>query len=182
MSFKTKGIFTSYHSSKNQRPGQIRFPLVTRPNPSFLLCMPSFLPSLLPSIFPSIHPSILPFFLPSLACLLACLLPSFLPFFHSSFLTSLLPGLFLWKDIYNLNQFTLMYSSVPQQVVYFTATFPLIIIVVMVIRGVTLDGAGDGLLFYLKPDFRRLADPQVPLLSLMNKLLKCYIFSQARAR
>ena len=31
----------------------------------------------------------------------------------------------------------------------------------MLIRGVTLDGAGQGILFYLKPEFERLADPQV---------------------
>jgi len=47
------------------------------------------------------------------------------------------------------------------QVVYFTATFPLIVLFTLLIRGLTLEGAGDGILFYLKPDFSRLADPQV---------------------
>jgi len=47
------------------------------------------------------------------------------------------------------------------KVVYFTATFPFIVLFILLIRGLTLTGAGDGILFYLKPDFSRLADPQV---------------------
>ncbi|XP_053406577.1 sodium- and chloride-dependent taurine transporter-like [Mercenaria mercenaria] len=47
------------------------------------------------------------------------------------------------------------------KVVYFTALFPYVVITILLIRGVTLDGAGDGIYFYLKPDFSRLLDPQV---------------------
>lgn len=50
---------------------------------------------------------------------------------------------------------------VSRQIVYFTAIFPLVVIFIMLIRGVTLDGAGEGIIYYLKPDFARLADPQV---------------------
>ncbi|XP_033647228.1 sodium- and chloride-dependent GABA transporter 2-like [Asterias rubens] len=47
------------------------------------------------------------------------------------------------------------------KVVYFTATFPYVVLTIMLIRGLTLEGAANGLLFYLKPDISRLADGQV---------------------
>ncbi|XP_038054203.1 sodium- and chloride-dependent creatine transporter 1-like isoform X2 [Patiria miniata] len=47
------------------------------------------------------------------------------------------------------------------KVVYFTATFPYVVLTIMLIRGVTLPGAGTGLLFYLRPDISRLKDAQV---------------------
>uniref|UniRef100_A0A4W6FJX8 Transporter n=1 Tax=Lates calcarifer TaxID=8187 RepID=A0A4W6FJX8_LATCA len=47
------------------------------------------------------------------------------------------------------------------KVVYFTATFPYVMLIVLLIRGLTLPGAGIGIQFYLYPDLGRLADPQV---------------------
>ncbi|KAG7494166.1 sodium-and chloride-dependent GABA transporter 2-like isoform X2 [Solea senegalensis] len=47
------------------------------------------------------------------------------------------------------------------KVVYFTATFPYVMMVALLIRGVTLPGAIDGIKFYLYPDPSRLTDPQV---------------------
>ncbi|XP_072510175.1 sodium- and chloride-dependent betaine transporter isoform X2 [Notamacropus eugenii] len=47
------------------------------------------------------------------------------------------------------------------KVVYFTATFPYLMLVILLIRGVTLPGAYDGIMYYLKPDLDRLKDPQV---------------------
>lgn len=46
--------------------------------------------------------------------------------------------------------------------VYFTATFPYLMLIVLLIRGLTLPGALIGIQFYLYPDLGRLADPQVP--------------------
>lgn len=52
------------------------------------------------------------------------------------------------------------------QVVYITATFPFVMLIVLLIRGVTLPGASQGIKFYLYPDLERLKDPEVsaPLL------------------
>ncbi|KAA8593590.1 hypothetical protein FQN60_009706, partial [Etheostoma spectabile] len=45
-------------------------------------------------------------------------------------------------------------------VVYITATFPFVMLIVLLIRGVTLPGASAGIKFYLYPDLARLKDPE----------------------
>ncbi|KAM9845414.1 sodium- and chloride-dependent GABA transporter 2-like [Aulostomus maculatus] len=45
--------------------------------------------------------------------------------------------------------------------VYFTATFPYVMLAALLIRGLTLPGAASGIWFYLSPDPTRLTDPQV---------------------
>nr|XP_033809093.1 sodium- and chloride-dependent GABA transporter 2-like isoform X2 [Geotrypetes seraphini] len=47
------------------------------------------------------------------------------------------------------------------KVVYVTATFPYLMLFVLLIRGVSLPGALQGIQFYLYPDLNRLTDPQV---------------------
>ena len=43
------------------------------------------------------------------------------------------------------------------QVVYFTAVFPYVMLLVLLIRGVTLPGAWEGIKYYLYPDLKQVA-------------------------
>nr|XP_057907112.1 sodium- and chloride-dependent GABA transporter 2-like [Doryrhamphus excisus] len=47
------------------------------------------------------------------------------------------------------------------KVVYLTATFPYVMLFVLLVRGATLPGAAQGIIYYLKPNHTRLADPEV---------------------
>lgn len=47
------------------------------------------------------------------------------------------------------------------QVVYFTAIFPFVVLIILFFRGVTLDNASEGIYYFIVPDFNRLLDAQV---------------------
>nr|XP_026694124.1 sodium- and chloride-dependent taurine transporter isoform X2 [Ciona intestinalis] len=47
------------------------------------------------------------------------------------------------------------------KIVYFTATAPIIMIIIMIVRGATLDGAANGITYYLRPEIHKLANVKV---------------------
>ena len=49
------------------------------------------------------------------------------------------------------------------QVVYFSSIFPYVLLTILLIRGVTLEGASYGIEYYIRPDWSRLLDASVGL-------------------
>lgn len=66
------------------------------------------------------------------------------------FLTWLVILLILWKGIKSVSKVVMI--SVP---------LPALCLVILAVRGLTLPGAVDGVIYYLQPDFSKLADPRV---------------------
>ena len=49
------------------------------------------------------------------------------------------------------------------QVVWFTALFPYVVLLILMVRGATLEGAAKGISYYLTPDFKRLKSSEVDI-------------------
>ena len=47
------------------------------------------------------------------------------------------------------------------KVAYFTALFPYVVLITLLVRGVTLDGASDGILYFINPEWHKLLDVNV---------------------
>lgn len=55
------------------------------------------------------------------------------------------------------------HTCIYRQVVYFTALFPYVVLILLLLHGVTLPGALDGIVYYLKPDWSKLVVAQVSI-------------------
>lgn len=47
------------------------------------------------------------------------------------------------------------------QIVYFTALFPYVVLILFVVRGLTLEGSMTGITYYLSPNWTKLHESQV---------------------
>ena len=61
-----------------------------------------------------------------------------------------------------------IFSYLLLKLVYFTSTFPYVMLFILLGRGLTLDGAIDGVVYYLRPQFYKLLFPQV------SSVIYCY--------
>lgn len=60
------------------------------------------------------------------------------------------------------------------QVVYFSATFPYAMLLILLVRGLSLPGALQGVQFYVMPDIKRIADAQVlPVANRVSPKVSC---------
>lgn len=49
------------------------------------------------------------------------------------------------------------------QVVWFTALFPYAVLLILLVRGITLPGSGEGIKYYLSPNFSAINKAEVRL-------------------
>jgi len=70
----------------------------------------------------------------------------------------LLALIFVWISIY-----LIIYRGIKRvgKIVMLTVPLPIILLGILIIRGITLPGAMEGIRYYLTPDFSKLADPKV---------------------
>ncbi|XP_069113241.1 sodium- and chloride-dependent taurine transporter-like [Argopecten irradians] len=66
--------------------------------------------------------------------------------------------LFVWVFVYFCVWKGIKWTG---KVVYFTATFPYVVLITLLVRGLTLDGALYGIKYFLIPDFSKLSEAQV---------------------
>ncbi len=78
-------------------------------------------------------------------------------------LGGIVPGVLIGLVITWAIVYWIIYKGIGRvgKVVMATVPIPIILIAILVVRGITLPGAAEGLNFYLAPDFSRLTDPQV---------------------
>jgi hypothetical protein len=85
--------------------------------------------------------------------LLACNRYDCFDWFQVVYVTAVLPYILLTCKKYDCFDWF--------QVVYVTAVLPYILLTVLLVRGATLPGSLDGVIFYIRPDFTKLGSMQV---------------------
>ena len=94
---------------------------------------------------------------------------TYLPFKNFQELTYLLSRTYLYFNPFKNFRFNFTIIST-LQVTWFTSMFPYVLLFVLLIRGLTLDGAKDGIVYYLKPDFYKLRESTVGT----NRMVKIF--------
>ena len=69
----------------------------------------------------------------------------------------------------------LFFFIIVSQVVYFTATFPYVILIVLLVRGLTLDGYEDGIEFYVVPEWEKLKKAKVTFFTMDHRFDCLYL-------
>ena len=64
----------------------------------------------------------------------------------------------------DLAPYSIINHVIALQVVYFTATFPYLVLLVLLVRGLTLPGSINGILWYLTPQWDRLLTAKVGII------------------
>ena len=60
--------------------------------------------------------------------------------------------------------------------VYVTSTFPLVMLIILLVRGLTLPGASKGIEFYIKPDLSALQKPQARVFDQKSTIFVIAVF------
>lgn len=69
---------------------------------------------------------------------------------------------FVWQCIFmNFPFYNVDYCYAFVQVVWFTALFPYVVLFILLIRGITLPGAMEGIKYYLYPNFVKIREAEV---------------------